>query len=216
MGNSVVAVVAGPGSWAPSCLHGRPLRECVVVACPRVPPCPVRRAVCLLYLQEGCTVGLLRDLLSQRLKHPSKQVCACGCSSAACDNRACAWVCAFLNTRRGRCGGAGGDLARACPVSVFQWSLQVCGCVPVRATSRGDLAQIRIANTVNRETIPADLDVMDITLMNIIYSVAATALTAVGIVPRVRTAARPSQEPCLCCARRRGCHGCCMFIVWAA
>jgi hypothetical protein len=37
-------------------------------------PSQPRPCSAMCYLQAGCTVGHLRDLLSERIKHPSKQV----------------------------------------------------------------------------------------------------------------------------------------------
>ena len=68
--------------------------------------------------------------------------------------------------------------------------------------------QIRVANTVNKETIPAELDGMEINDMSLTYSVAVSALVAVRV--RVRGRGRGRGRGSVCTQSmvqgRRGLH----------
>jgi hypothetical protein len=59
-------------------------------------------------------------------------------------------------------------------MDTVEW--MTCCCTAVGFPSA---AQIRVANTVNKETIPAELDGMEINDMSLTYSVAVSALVAV-------------------------------------
>ena len=59
-------------------------------------------------------------------------------------------------------------------MDTFEW--MTCCCT---AGGFAPAAQIRVANTVNKETIPAELDGMEINDMSLTYSVAVSALVAV-------------------------------------